>query len=89
MEQAHKNQLLKKVADGEASDEEKTQLLDLYVSLSENEPPRGDAESFRKLATDAVVGAARVVVGREGAEAMLAKSVNCMGCHREHRPPSN
>jgi hypothetical protein len=88
MEQAHKGGLMKKVADGEASDEEKATLLDLYVSLAENDPPRGDAESFHKLAASAVMGAARVVVGRDGAEAQLAKAVNCMGCHRDHKPPS-
>ena len=41
MEQAHKGGLLNKVAAGEATADEKTLLLDLYVSLSENDPPRG------------------------------------------------
>ena len=31
--------------------------------------------------------AARVVVGREGAEAQIQRGVDCTGCHREHRPP--
>jgi hypothetical protein len=88
MEQAHKGGLLNKVADGQATPEEKALLLDLYVSLAENDPPRGDAESFKKLANQAVLGAARVVVGREGAEAQIKRAVNCMACHREHRPPS-
>jgi hypothetical protein len=88
MEQAHKGGLLNKVADGQATPEEKTLLLDLYVSLAENDPPRGDAESFKKLANDAVLAAARVAVGREGAEAQIKRGVNCMACHREHRPPS-
>lgn len=88
MEQAHKGGLLNKVAAGEATADEKTLLLDLYVSLSENDPPRGDAASFHKMANDAALAAARVVVGREGAEGQLKRAVNCMGCHREHRPPS-
>ena len=88
MEKAHKGGLLNKVAGGEASDEEKAELLDLYVSLVENEPPRGDAASYQKLATAAVMGAARVVVGRDGAEAQLKRAVNCMACHRDHRPPT-
>jgi len=88
MEQAHKGGLLNKVADGQATPEEKALLLDLYVSLAENDPPRGDAESFQKLANQAVLGAARVVVGREGAEGQIKRAVNCMACHREHRPPS-
>jgi hypothetical protein len=88
MEQAHKEGLLNKVAEGQATADEKALLLDLYVSLAENDPPRGDAESFKKLANQAVMGAARVVVGREGAEAQIKRAVNCMACHRDHRPPS-
>ena len=88
MEQAHKDGLLNKVASGEASAEEKPQLLDLYVSLAENDPPKGDPDNFHKLAANAVLGAARVVVGREGAEAQIKRSVNCAACHKEHRPPS-
>jgi hypothetical protein len=88
MEKAHKGGLLNKVAGGEASAEEKAELLDLYVSLAENVPPRGEAASFHKLATDAVMGAARVVVGREGAEAQLKRAVSCQNCHQAHRPPS-
>jgi hypothetical protein len=88
MEQAHKGGLLEKVSKGEASADEKSLLLDLYVSLAENDPPRGDAASFHKLANDAVLGAARVVVGREGAEAQIKRAANCMACHRDHKPPS-
>ena len=88
MEKAHKEGLLKKVAGGDASAEEKAQLLDLYVSMAECEPPRGDAAAYHKLATDAVMGAARVVVGREGAEGQLQRAVNCQNCHQAHRPPS-
>jgi hypothetical protein len=89
METAHKGGLLNKVAAGEATDEEKAELLDLYISLAENDPPRGDAASFHKLANDAVLAAARVVVGRDGAAEQLKRGVNCMACHREHKPPSN
>jgi hypothetical protein len=89
MERAHgKNGLMKKVASGDATDDEKAELLDLYISMAENDPPRGDAASYQAFANKAVLGAARVVVGREGAEAQLAKSVDCMGCHRAHRPPN-
>ena len=90
MERAHaRDGLLGKVSGGEASAEEKAELLDLYVSLAENQPPRGDAASFQKLANDAVLAAARVVVGREGAEGQLRRAVNCQACHRDHRPPQN
>jgi hypothetical protein len=88
MEQAHKDGLLNKVAEGQASADEKSLLLDLYVSLAENDPPRGDVESYKKLANGAALAAARVVVGREGAEAQIKRAVNCAACHRDHRPPS-
>lgn len=91
MEGAHKggkDSLLSKVADGKASAEEKSELLDLYISMSENEPPQGDPESYHKLANNAVLAAARVVVGREGAEKEIKKAVNCAACHKAHKPPA-
>ncbi len=88
MEQAHKEGLLTKVVDGQASADEKALLLDLYLSLLENDPPKGDAQAFHAKAAEAVVAAARVVVGRDGAEAEIKKAVNCAACHREHKPPA-
>jgi hypothetical protein len=88
MEAAHKGGLMQKVVDGDASDEEKAQLLDLYLSLLENEPPLGEPAAFHEKAAMAVVAAARVVVGREGAEEELKKGVVCAACHKEHKPPA-
>ena len=42
MKKAHKDKLIKKVVKGEASQDEKMMLLDLYLSLPENKPPKGD-----------------------------------------------
>jgi hypothetical protein len=86
MTQAHKEGLIQKVEKGEATAEEKAKLLDLYLSLLENDPPQGDAVDFKEKASAAVVAAARVVVGREDAEARVRRGVDCAGCHREHRP---
>lgn len=88
MEKAHKDGLLQKVADGEATAEEKALLLDLYLSLLESDPPMGDAAGYRAKSAEAVVAAARVVVGREGAEAEIKRAVNCAACHKEHKPPA-
>jgi hypothetical protein len=85
---AHTDKLRNKVAAGEASDGEKQQLLDLYLSLLENKPPQGDAESWQKLSSAAVAEAARVVVGRDGAERQLRGAASCAACHREHKPPA-
>jgi hypothetical protein len=85
MQKAHKGGLLKKVTGGNASAEEKTQLLEYYTALSQNKPPKGDEKEFKKR-TDPIVAAAKeVVAGKEGAEAKLSKAVNCKDCHAAHR----
>jgi hypothetical protein len=86
MPQAHKSKLLNKVIDGDASKEEKTKLLDLYIGLYENKPPKGDPASWTQKTGAAVVGAARVVLEQKGAEAKLKAAVNCGACHKEHKP---
>jgi hypothetical protein len=79
--------LVTKVIQGEASPEEKLALLDAYLSLTENAPPKGEKESWT-LKTDAlVIAAAKAVVGREGAPTQLRAATNCAACHRTHRPP--
>jgi hypothetical protein len=80
--------LLVRVAGGNASAEEKQQLLDLYISLAENEPPRGELAAFQAKTRPIIIAAAKVVVGREGAGAELRKAVNCAACHRDHKPPT-
>ena len=87
MKMAHGKKLLNKVIGGDASDEEKVNLLDLYVSLTENDPPMGSAESWKNLTDGVVVAAAKVVVGRDGAGAQLKKATNCAACHKAHKPP--
>lgn len=80
-----KKGLLKKVISGEATAEEKVQLLDLYVSLVENKPKKGDMASWHTLAGTAATAAAKVVVGREGAEKELEAATNCKACHSVHK----
>jgi hypothetical protein len=75
------------VLEGQASPEQKKQLLDLYINLAENKPPRGEPLDWQKKTFLIVLSAAKVVVGREGAEAQLGKAVDCAACHKEHQPP--
>jgi hypothetical protein len=84
MQQAHKDGLLKKVTAGEASEAEKKQLLKLYVALWDTEPPMGELPSWKEKTGELVVGAAKVVLGEDGAESNL--KVNCAACHKSHRP---
>ncbi len=86
MKVALKGDLVKKVVAGNASDDEKKQLLDLFVSMVENEPPKGDMQSWHNLAGNAAMAAAKVVVGREGATDELKAATNCKACHTAHKP---
>lgn len=54
MKIAHKDGLMKKVQGGSSSDEEKKQLLDLYLDMLEGEPKKGDKAEW-KIAAGAVV----------------------------------
>ena len=51
MVNAHKSGLLEKAVKGEASQDEKLVLLDHYVSLAENKPTKGSAESWQEKHT--------------------------------------
>ena len=85
MKKAMKGPLLKKVAGGNASDAEKKELYDMLVALGKNEPPKGEAKSWKKL-TGALAKAAKAAVdGDEGAGAALKKAGNCGACHKKHK----
>jgi cytochrome c553 len=86
MKKAFKGPLLKKVAGGDASDEEKKQLHEMLVSLSKNEPPKGEKESWEKLTGALVKAGEAAVKGDEKAGAMLKKAANCKACHKSHKP---
>ncbi len=75
------NSLFKKVSSGSATAEEKTKLLDLLVSLVENDAPKGDATEWKMMSGTAMMAAAKVVVGREGAADELKAAGNCKACH--------
>ena len=85
MKIAHKDGLLKKVQGGSASDEEKKQLLDLYVDMAGGEPKKGDKAEFVAMSNALVASAAKVLLGKEGAMDDLKKTSDCMACHSKHR----
>ena len=49
MKTAMKGGLCKKVASGDATDEEKKQLHEMLVALSKNKPAKGEADSWKEL----------------------------------------
>jgi cytochrome c553 len=79
MKVAHKGGLMKKVADGNASDDEKKQLVELYESLAANKPPKGDDADW-KTKTDALLTSAKAADGKT-----LLKAANCKACHEAHK----
>jgi hypothetical protein len=85
MKVAHKDGLLKKVQGGDATDEEKKQLLDLYIDMLEGEPKKGDKAEWNQVAGATVVSAAKVVLGREGGLEELKKATDCQACHSKFK----
>src|SRR5262245_11647542 len=76
------------VLGGKATPEQKQQLLDFYISLAENEPPKGDKEAWAKKTAPVILGAAMIVVGRDNGVEVLTKATNCQACHKDHKPPA-
>jgi hypothetical protein len=79
MKIAMKGGLCGKVAKGDASDEEKAKLVELFTALSQNTPPKGDADSWKEK-TGALLKAAKA-----GDGAALKKAANCGACHKAHK----
>jgi hypothetical protein len=85
MKIAHKDGLLKKITEGNASDSEKKELLDLYIDMLEGTPPKGETNDWHLKAGLATISAAKVVLGREGAIEELKSSTNCKSCHDQFK----
>lgn len=80
-----KSSLVTKVIKGEASAEDKKLLVELYTSMDESEPPKGDKADWKKL-TKALLDAAKAIEGGdEAAREKLNEAVNCGNCHRAHK----
>ena len=75
-----------KVLKGEATVDEKKDLLAMFLSLEKFKVEKGDQEAFDAKAdalTDAMIG---VMAGVDGSLAKLEDAVNCKACHSEHKP---
>jgi hypothetical protein len=88
MKKAHSGgkSLLKKVTSGKATDTEAKDLLTMYQALAKNNPPQGDAASW-KTKTAALIEGAKLYVDGKKDEALpkLTKASNCTGCHNIHK----
>src|SRR3954452_18891438 len=79
MQKAMKGGLMKKVASGKGSEEEKQQLVALFESLHANQPKKGSQDNWKKI-TEALLAAAKSGDGK----AMTA-AANCQACHQEFK----
>lgn len=88
MEKAFKGKpsLVSKVKSGKATDKEKMAVLDMFISLVENKPPRGEMASWQKFSGSAALAAAKVAVGRKEGVAEFKAATNCAKCHKAHKP---
>jgi hypothetical protein len=77
--------LLGKVVSGKASNDDKQQMLELYVALARNKPHKGEISSWRKKTGVLVDAALEVVNGEQGAIKKLQAAADCKGCHNIHR----
>lgn len=80
------DKLCQKVQSGDATDEEKKELVTMFEALAKNKPEKGDEESWKEK-TGALVAAAKAAAeGDDKAGAMLKKAADCKGCHSKHKP---
>lgn len=79
MKVAMKGGLLKKVAAGKASAEEKEKLTAMLEALAKNKPKKGSMESWEKLTTSLVKAA------KSGDGEALKAASNCKACHTPHK----
>lgn len=86
MEKAMKGGLAAKVAKGEASDEEKKDLLDMVTALAKHKPPKGPERAWKARTKALVEAASEAVEGKPSASAKLQRSMNCKACHEAHKP---
>ena len=88
MTEAHKkpSELLKKVATGSATPQQKQRLLELYQALAAQSPPKGDAKSWTAKTGLLTKAAQAAVDGKVDADKELTKAANCKACHEAHKP---
>src|SRR5207237_8620680 len=73
MQKAHKGGLMKKVAEGKASDEEKQQMVKYYTALNLSTPPAGLREDWQKKTAILLDAAKAAAKGDENAAKSLLK----------------
>lgn len=78
--------LYKSVASGKASEADARKLAAYVKTLSENEPPRGNAEAWKKKTATLLRSIELLANGNKQAMIEVQKAGNCKSCHSAHKP---
>jgi hypothetical protein len=82
MKKAMAGGLCKKCATGKGSEADKKELVEMFVALCANTPPKGEKEDWLKITKSLADAAKAVEAGKdEDAGKKLAALVNCKECH--------
>jgi hypothetical protein len=85
MKRAMKGGLCKTVASGKGTDAEKKELVALFTSLTQNKPPQGELDAWKKKTGAMLDAAKKIADGDPKAGKTLQGLVNCKTCHAEFR----
>ncbi len=86
MQEVMKGGLLRKAMKDDASLEDRMRVLDMFVSLSESEALKGDADEWNAATSDVLTSYAKFLVGREGGAEAVKAATNCKSCHDRFKP---
>lgn len=86
MMEGMKGGLLKKVASGEASEEETKKMTEMVKAMEKYEVTKGTEEEWKKSVEALSKALKATVAGEEGGADALKKASNCAACHKVHKP---
>lgn len=89
MKDGMKGGLLRKVASGQANEEETKMMMEMVASLKHYEPTKGSEESWKEKSEALEKALKGFIEGEDGAAAALRMASNCMACHQAHKPKAD
>jgi cytochrome c556 len=78
--------LFKKISQGNGTQDDFKQLLNLSRELAKNSPTKGDAASWSDKTKALVTAAESLAQGKPGALDAVKAAANCKACHSVHKP---
>lgn len=78
--------LVKKITQGNGTQDDFKLLLDLSRELGKNAPPKGDVASWKEKTSALTAAAESLAAGKPGALDAVKAAINCKACHSVHKP---